>query len=105
MSVQLLCVGHVVEQVVCLAEDVCGEEIFSWRAACRHGRCTRIAWIQPREDTIVATERTASKQQARPPKKEADRDRKKDSDRTDVRERGPDTGGGKLRPSDRPRSN
>ena len=36
-----------------------------------------------------------------PRKEEVDREVQKDSDRTEVRERGPDTGGGKLRPSDR----
>jgi glycine/D-amino acid oxidase-like deaminating enzyme/nitrite reductase/ring-hydroxylating ferredoxin subunit len=62
------------------------------------------AWNVPQQKsrrTNVTTKQPAPKQPAQLPKKESERARPKDSDREDVRERGPDTGGGKLRPSDR----
>jgi len=48
----------------------------------------------------VTTERQPTNPTPEPRKEEVDRERKKNAERTDVEERGPDTGAGKLIPGD-----
>ena len=64
-------------------------------------RTTRPSRRRKKRRKAVTTERTPTNPPSEPRKELVDRERQKDADRDDVRDRGPDTGGGKLRPSDR----